>query len=170
MCRLAQPGRSSLSVKDSALSTGDQVKWTWSRGAQTLLEDFHNPPYSSATYRLCLYDASGKPQPLLEADIPPAGTCGLKPCWKPIGLRGYVYKNKQGLPDGVMSVKLFAGVNDTAKIQAVGRGASLQTPALPLTLPVTAQLVIVNGGSMECWQTTFNAATANQTSFRATGP
>jgi len=170
MCRLAQPGRSSLNMKNSALSTGDQIKWTWSRGAETLLEDFHNPPYSSATYRLCLYDGSGNPQPLLDADIPPGGTCGLKPCWKPIGLRGFVYKNKQALPDGVMSVKLFAGVNDTAKIQAVGRGANLQTPALPLTLPVTAQLVIVNGGSLECWQTTFTAATGNQTSFRATGP
>ena len=158
-------------MKDSSVATGDQVKWAWNRGALTFMEDFHNPPYSSATYRLCLYDASGKPQPLLEADIPPAGTCGLKPCWKPIGLRGFVYKNKQALPDGVVSLKLTAGGDGKAKIQAVGRGASLQTPALPLTLPVTAQLVIVSGGSTQCWQTTFTAATIDQTSlFRATGP
>ena len=158
-------------MKDNAVNTGDQMKWAWNRGAQTLIGDFQNPPYSSAIYRLCLYDASGRPQPLLEADIPPGGTCGPKPCWKPTALRGFVYKNKPGLPDGVISLKLNAGVDGKAKIQAIARGANLQTPALPLTLPVTAQLVIVNGISTECWQTTFTAATVDQPSlFRAAGP
>jgi hypothetical protein len=170
MCRLAQPGRSSLTVKDSAVDASDQIKWAWSHGALTSIEDFHNPAYSSATYRLCLYDSSAKPQPLLEADIPPGGMCGFKPCWKPTALRGFVYKNRQGLPDGVVSLKLIAGGDGKAKIQALGKGASLQTPALPLTLPVTAQLVIVNDGSTQCWQTTFTAATSTTSFFRATGP
>lgn len=157
-------------MKDNAGNTRDQIKWTWNRGAQTLVAEFADPPNSSATYRVCLYDASGNPQPLLDADVPPGGTCGRKPCWKATA-RGFVYKNKPGVPDGVVRLTLNAGADGRAKIQASAQGANLQTPALPLTLPVTAQLVIVDGASTQCWQTTFTAATANQPSlFKATGP
>ncbi len=166
-----QLGRSSLLVKDNTDDTRDQLKWSWNRGAATSIADFDDPPLSSATYRVCLYDASGNSQPLLEADVPPAGTCGTRPCWKGIPSRGYVYKNKAGLPDGVVKMLLSAGSDGKAKIQASGKGTNLQTPALPLIPPVTAQLVIVDGASTQCWQTTFTAATTNGSSlFRATAP
>src|SRR5206468_6580352 len=61
-CRLAQPGRSSLRVKDTTGTARDQLKWTWNRGAETDIAEFRDPPNSSAIYRLCLYDASGNPQ------------------------------------------------------------------------------------------------------------
>ncbi len=158
-------------VKQSTDNTRDQVKWVWNRGALTLITDFDNPPLSSATYRVCLYDTSASPQPLLDADIPPGGTCGTRPCWKAIVTRGYVYKNKAGLPDGLVKLTLTAGVDGRAKILASAKGTNLQTPAPPLTLPVTAQLVIVDGASTQCWQTTFTSATTNQPSlFRAKGP
>ena len=158
-------------MKDDTNNIRDQVKWTWNRGAQTVLAEFRDPPYSSATYRVCLYDASGNPQPLLEADIPPGGTCGQNACWRPTGARGFVYKNKLGFPDGVVNLTLKAGADGRAKVKATAKGTNLQTPGLPLTLPVTAQLVIVDGASTQCWQTTFTAATINRPSlFRATGP
>jgi hypothetical protein len=134
------------------------------------MAEFDDPPNSSATYRVCLYDASGNPQPLLEADIPPAGTCGLNSCWRATAT-SFVYKNKAGFPDGVVGLTLKAGADGRAKIRATAKGTSLETPALPLTLPVSAQFVIVDGASTQCWQTTFTAATINQPSrFSATGP
>jgi hypothetical protein len=44
-------------------------------------------------------------------------------------------------------------------------------PALPLTTPATAQLLIDDGITTECWQTTFSTALKNDpTQFKAKGP
>jgi hypothetical protein len=159
-----------LKIKDYAGSGRDQLTWRWNKGMQTAVWDFGDPVHSSATYRVCLYDASGNPQPLLEADVPPAGTCGQKPCWKAAST-SFVYRNPAGTPDGIIKLTLKAGVTGRAKIQATAKGEDLQTPALPLTLPVVAQLVIVDGDSSECWQTTFTTAAVNDPSrLTAVGP
>ncbi len=82
-----------------------------------------------------------------------------------------MYRNTIGNPDGVMKLILKAGAAGRAKIQATAKGAHLQTPALPLTLPVTAQLVIADGASSQCWQTTFTTATVDDMfSLIAVGP
>jgi len=148
------------------------VTWTWSRGAATAVADFADPVHSSATYRVCLYDGSGRAQPLLEADVPPGGTCGSKPCWKATGTSGFAYRNKAGTPDGVITLSLKAGLIGKAKVRAMSKGPNLPAPTiLPLTLPITAQLVIVDGVSTECWQTTFTTVTADDAaSLNATGP
>jgi hypothetical protein len=119
---------------------------------------------------VCLYDASGNAQPLLEADVPRAASAGP-------GRAGgrtttsFAYRNSVGDPDGVIKLMLKAGVAGRAKVQATAKGANLQTPALPLTLPVTAQLVIADGVSSRCWQTTFTATTVNDVSrLSAVGP
>ena len=119
---------------------------------------------------MCLYDASGNAQPLLEADVPLGGVCGTRPCWRGT-TTSFAYRNAVGDPDGVIKLILKAGVAGRAKVQATAKGANLQTPALPLTLPVTAQLVIADGVSSQCWQTTFTAATVNDVSrLSAVGP
>jgi hypothetical protein len=125
----------------------------------------------SATYRVCVYDASADPQPLLEADVPPGGTCGSRPCWKAVGTTSFLYKNKAGTPNGLTSLKLRSGPSGRPRIQAKGKGASLAMPPLELTLPVTVQFVIDNGSSTECWQTIYTTAIANDPSrFTAKGP
>ena len=107
---------------------------------------------------------------MLEAGVPPGGMCGTKPCWKTT-TTSFAYRNTVGDPDGVIKLMLKAGVAGRAKVQATAKGANLQTPALPLTLPVTAQLVIADGVSSQCWQTTFTAATVNDVSrLSAVGP
>jgi hypothetical protein len=119
---------------------------------------------------VCLYDASGNAQPLLEAAVPPGGMCGTRPCWKGT-TTSFVYRNTVGDPDGVMKLMLKAGMPGRAKVQVTAKGANLQTPALPLILPVTAQLVIADGVSSQCWQTTFTATTVNDVSrLSAVGP
>jgi hypothetical protein len=157
-----------LKIKDYA-NGRDQLTWKWNRGGTALVE-FGDPVHSSATYRVCLYDASGSPQPLLEAHVPPGGTCGTKPCWRAT-TTSFSYRNNVGDPDGIIKLMLKAGVAGRAKVQAAAKGVNLQTPALPLTLPVTAQLVIDDGVSSQCWQTTFTTATVNDVSrLSAVGP
>jgi hypothetical protein len=119
---------------------------------------------------VCLYDSSANAQPLLEAHVLPGGTCGTKPCWR-TSATSFTYRNNVGDPDGIIKLVLKAGVAGRAKVQAAAKGANLQTPALPMTLPVTAQLVIVDGASSRCWQTTFTTATVNDVSrLSAVGP
>jgi hypothetical protein len=58
-----------------------------------------------------------------------------------------------------------------ASLSASGKGATVAPPALPLTLPVTADFVIYDGSSSICFETPFGSATRNDgQSFRATGP
>jgi hypothetical protein len=117
-----------------------------------------------------VYDASGDAQPLFEAIVPPGGTCGTKPCWRATST-GFTYRNSAGDPDGIIKLVLKAGVAGKAKVQATAKGAHLEAPAPPLLLPITAQLVIADGVSSRCWQTTFTAASANDTSrLSAVGP
>ena len=74
-------------------------------------------------------------------------------------------------PVGIVAITLKSGLPGRAKIQAKAKGANLQTPALPLLLPVTAQLVIVDGESSQCWQTTFTTTKVNDTlRLKAVGP
>ena len=170
-CRYAPPGAATVKVKDSGDDLRDQFTWTWKRGLATSLQDFKDPVNGTATYRVCVYDGSGAAQPVMNADLPPGGTCGTKPCWKPSGATGYAYRNKAATPDGLVTVRLKAGATGKPRIQIVGKGINLQTPALPLTLPVTVQLVVRDDASTECWQTIYSTARVNDGArFVANGP
>jgi len=170
-CRLAATAASTFKIKDATPDLKDQLKWKWSKGAATTVADFGNPVTGTPIYRVCVYDASANPQPLLDMDVPPGGMCGTKPCWKATGTKGFGYKNKLGTPDGVTVVKLKMGVAGKAKVQATGKGAPLPTPALPLTLPVTVQLVLQDGVTPRCWQTAYTTMKANTAVlFNAKGP
>jgi NAD(P)H-dependent flavin oxidoreductase YrpB (nitropropane dioxygenase family) len=126
---------------------------------------------------VCLYDSSGNLQPLQDAALAPGGTCGTAACWKLLGKvatpKGYKYKNKPGNPDGLTDAKLQAGLVGKAKVQVKGKGVKLTMPALGLTPPVTVQLLINDGVTTTCWQTTF-PSTAVQVNtpaqFKAKGP
>ena len=170
-CRLAQIGASSVAIRDNVDNTKDQFKWNWAKGAATDVNAFKDPVNGSARYSVCLYDASGNNQPLMEMDVPPHGTCHTVPCWKATGTSGFSYRiSKAGTLTGITTVKLSAGAAGEAKVQAKGRGPNLPTPALGLTLPVIVQLMI-GDGTTECWQTTYSTATRNDAArFTAKGP
>ena len=53
-------------------------------------------------------------------------------------------------------MKLRSGIAGRADLQVNAGGAMLATPVLPLSFPLTFQLLIDNGLSVECWQTTFS--------------
>lgn len=172
MCRLiTTPQKGGIQLKNSADPAKDQIKWKWKSGAATGLADFKDPVNGSATMQVCLYDGSGSSQPLLAAHAFPGGTCGTKPCWKATGTTGYAMTNKAGMPQGLTKMKLKAGIAGKAQIQVQGGGLNLAMPALPLTMPVVVQLLIDDGMTTECWQTTFTTAVKNDPlQFNAKGP
>jgi hypothetical protein len=171
-CRLGTlPRKSKLQLKGSGDPAKRQLKWKWNKGAATALGDYKDPVGGSAAYRVCLYDGSGAAQPLVSAAVAAGGICGTKPCWAASGSTGFKYANKAAQPDGIVKLKLKAGVAGKAQVQALGKGSLLSFPGLPLALPVTAQLVAADGLSTECWQTTFTEAQKNDaTGFKALGP
>ena len=131
-------GAASLSLKTS----GPVLRWKWARGAATTLVDFGDP-VGTDTYTLCFYD--DQPSTLLHATIPP-GTS-----WRAAGRKGFTYKDKLGVADGVTTVDLQAGAAGKAKIVISAKGYHLTLPALQLPVPLTVQL----RGHGECWGATY---------------
>ncbi len=165
------PLASSLALKDTRPDTKDKLVWKWGKGAATSHADFGDPLAIDA-YRLCIY-GNGDSATLLDATLPPAGTCAGKPCWKRLGSatkpKGYQYADKAGTVGGITALKLGAGVDGKAKIALAAKGGPLAAPATPVTFPLRVQL---SAGS-QCWETVFDAADASANAvgvLKAKGP
>jgi hypothetical protein len=152
------PGKSVALVIDKEGGDRDRFLWRWLKGAATDLADFASPVDGSAAYRVCLYDASPSPQPLLDVGTTAGGTCSGAPCWRAAGSRGYAYKDKSSESDGLKLLKLKSGAAGKAKVLAKATGANLAVPSLPLVTPVVIQLLVDDGLTSECWQATFSDA------------
>jgi len=148
------PGKGLLKLKAGKGS----LAWKLLKGEATALADLGDP-LATASYALCVYDASGAPQPLRLFAMPAAGDCLGRPCWDAKGTRGFAYKDKAFTPDGVLKLDLGAGDAGKAKMSAKGKGSLLRLPALPLAPPVTAQLV--SGETGACWSATYSAPSRN---------
>ena len=144
------PGKSILSLQNTAEDARDRVLFTWLKGPQTAQSDFGDP-LTTANYALCLYTG---PQhtPLTHVTVPANGTK-----WKALSTRGYRYKDTSGTAEGVIRVLLKGGKPGKSVAQVKGRGANLPDPTFSnLPLPVTAQLV--NSQTNKCFEATFEAA------------
>lgn len=84
-----------------------------------------------------------------------AADCDGKPCWKSLGTKGYGYGDKPGSSEGITGLTLKSGVAGKARIQVKAGGANLAFGALPWTMPVVVQLLVDDGDTVQCWQTTF---------------
>jgi cysteine-rich repeat protein len=142
--------KAQLKIKRGTVDTKDQLQWKWSRGAATTVAEFRDPT-TSESYYLCVYD---KGQLVSSTTMPAAGTCAGKACWK-ASSTGYQYKDKELTPDGGAQLKMKAGLDEKAQAQFKGRGANLETPALPLTGPVRVQLKQTSG--TVCWEATYSS-------------
>jgi cysteine-rich repeat protein len=171
------PGAARLTIKDTTPDAKDLLLWRWSKGAATSVADFGDPAGSPADgYTLCIYDLSdADPILLMSARAPAAGTCGTKPCWSPIGTKGFKYKQREGTPEGLQRLVLRSGEDGKAKITLKGGGEHLSAappaglPALPLEAPVRTQLHGPNGA---CWEAGYSEGDVKKndaTQFRATG-
>ncbi len=167
-CRLSLPFGSILTMADAAK---DRFVWRMNRGDATTTADFLDPTQSGRNLSFCIYDDSGASQPIFESNVASAGQCKGKDCWKDLNGKGYKYKNATGASaDGVTLMKFKAGDAGKTKILVKGKGSFLTLPSLPLTTTVTGQLVIGDGVSRECWQSTFPLSLVNDgTKFKAKG-
>jgi len=144
-----------LTMKDKSADQGDAIVWKWVKGEETTAGDLGDP-LTADGFIFCLYDGGGAL--LTEATVDPGGTCGTKPCWKalgtPPGVKGYRYKNGESNDEGAQKVIAKPGLAGKAKAIFKGRGETLAMPAIPVTLPLTAQLASTTGA---CWSAEFRA-------------
>jgi hypothetical protein len=152
-CKTASPAASKVTLRERAPATADQVSWKW-KGQATVLGDFGDP-LTTTGYAICIYQGTSLK---LTARAPAGDTCGTKPCWKPLGTRGYGYNDSLLTPDGLSKVTLKAGLTGKAEVAVKGKGANLPDGVLPLTTPVIVQLQATTG---QCWTATFGTAQAS---------
>lgn len=168
-CRLSQPFGSILNIIDG---NKDKIIWKLNKGDATLNSEWADPTQPGRNIAFCLYDDSGTTQPIFDAIVSSGGQCDGKDCWKDLNGKGYKYKNKTGGgSDGVFNMKLKPGDQGKTKVLVKAKGDFLTIPSLPLTNTVTAQLIIDDGVTEECWQSTFPFSILNDGSkFKAKGP
>ncbi len=170
-CRSPAPLGSSLSSKEAGPpGTKDKLVWKWAKGPATSHADFGDPVATDA-YRVCMY--GGSSALLLEATLPPGGTCAGKPCWKRLGSltqpKGYQYADKAGAVGGITGLKLGPGADGKAKITLTAKGSGLRPPPTPVVFPLRVQL----SAAGQCWETAYGAAEASKNVFgelKAKGP
>lgn len=151
------PGKSSLQISNRTPDTKDGLKFKWLRGARTTLAEY-GTPLTTTNYQVCLYDQTGL---RIEVTNPAGGTCAGKPCWKPSGLQGFKYGDKELTPDGGQKLTLKQGAVEKAQIQFAGRGANLHVPDLStLVQPVVVQIHNSDG---VCWEAKFSGPPTKQT-------
>ena len=150
-CLTAQKGL--LLYKDKTPNSKDKLVWKWIKGQATTLGDLGNPAGTTA-YTLCLYAGTAT----AEATVPPDATK-----WKPIGTKGFKYKDKPGTADGITKVILKSGAANKSKALVKGKGENLPDLTTPFDTPVTAQLV--NSSNHVCMTNTFTTAKKNETGF-----
>jgi hypothetical protein len=149
-CRTSiDPTKNQLAIHDRTPSTSDVLAWKWLKG-DSALADFGVP--SASGEALCIWDAG---QQLIWRGLAPAGgDCGGSPCWKPLGTKGYRYKDRDGTPSGISSLVLSSGFGGRAKIVLKGKGLLLAPPAPPLAVPLRVQLQSDAG---RCWEASVRA-------------
>lgn len=155
-CRAA--ASTQLKLVDGSPDTKDQIVWKWSRGAATTTPELGDPVAGGTGYTLCVYDTTaGSSSIALRADVPAAGTCRGKPCWKRTGATGFRYGDRDLSPAGILSMKLKSGLAGRATIALKGKGELLDMPDLPLDQGPTVTVQLRRSDGPVCWETTHTA-------------
>ena len=152
-CRTAS---SSLVLRDPGVVSRRTLTFTWKRGAASLAE--LGDPTAATETALCVYDGNGR-----------AIATASKPgdAWDTLGASGYRLRDPSGGAGGIIQARLKPGSGTGATLTLKGKGARLPDLALPLTPPVTAQVVTSDGGV--CWQGVYapgGSTRSTATSFR----
>ena len=145
-------GKAKLTVKRPTDPAKQQIAWKWGAGTATSIADYGDPIHVTS-YTLCIYDRGS----LVKAiPVPAGGTCGTKPCWSQ-NAKGFKWKSKAAAT--LQQLALKPGANGAAQIQAKGKGAGVNPPALPFKLPVRVQLKQDSGAF--CWEATYSFPAKN---------
>jgi hypothetical protein len=151
------PAASSLVVHDRTGSSRDALEWQWRRG-EVAREELGDPRADTG-FVFCAYAADGASwRRIAEIPVPPAGSCGGKPCWRPLGgeaaPRGFAFRDPRGRHGGLRELALRVG-EAGGRILLRTKGEPVSVPNLPLVADrLVAQLATGDGS---CWQSTFSA-------------
>jgi hypothetical protein len=137
-CRSAL--KTSLQIKDKSPDTGDLIVFRWTRGDSTTQAELGDPT-TGATYRLCVYDATGL---VRSATAPAGGLCAGQPCWRQLGSAttptGFKYGDRELTPTGTQSVTLKSGTSPKPKAIWKAKGDALDDSSLGLVPPVIVEV------------------------------
>jgi hypothetical protein len=152
-------GRASLTMKNAALDTRDNLTWKWLKGDATTSADFGDPTASDG-YELCLFDESaGVPSLVLDKTIAPGAG------WTPT-TRGYKYYDPNAAQGGFRTVLLKNGEAGSAGITVKAKGVALAPPALPLAQ--SPEVIVQLVGANACFEARYGTNRTNDgLQFRA---
>jgi hypothetical protein len=138
--------RGKITVKKNASdSAKDKLIWKWQDGA---IQAADIPsPMDQTDLAVCLYDQSG---------LVLGGKIAKGALWSANGKGDLQYKDAAGQTLGIQKAKIKFS---KPFIKLKGKGSGLAVTGLPLTAPVTAQLVNVDNG--KCWDSPFSTAKAS---------
>ncbi len=146
-----------VALTDKTPDEKDKLTWKWLKGRRTTLGDYGDPR-TATSYALCIYDQSGL---VSTSTVPPGGSCRGNPCWTPISVSGFKYKDADGTRDGITQILLKQGADGAAKILVKGKSTSLDMPTVAeLTQPVTVQIANSDG---LCWEAVYSAPATKHT-------
>jgi hypothetical protein len=161
---------SSVQIKNDATTSKNQIKWKL-KAAEAFDQAALGNPAMTRAYALCVYDhASGTPELVSTVRI------DANASWESKDPKGYAYKDKEGLEDGVTKATLRTGLAGRSSVAVSAKGALIPMPA-PLdsthyfeqNTKVVVQLV--NGETSLCWTSEFTSAIKNDGSkFSAKAP
>lgn len=143
-CRTGQ--ESVFLSKNTSDPNKNVLRWHSRHGEPTSLVDFGNPTTTTA-YALCIY--GGTTSALVGKGFIPAGK------WRATGTKGYEYNDPTGISDGITGVLLKGSMQSKSQVKMKGKGTGVVHLPLPVTAPVTVQLV---NGSGFCWGSTYDTA------------
>jgi hypothetical protein len=146
-------GRGVLRFRDNTNDTRDSLTWQWVKGEAVTPAEMGDP-FNGTAYAVCLYDASGAPQPLVHMESPAAGPCNQVQCWRPFNAGVVEYFDRAHTARGLERIRLTPGAAGKTKVLVRAFGESLDPPATPLVAPVTMQL---HGSNGTCWSSTYSA-------------
>ncbi len=148
----------------------DQIKWKFSGGQMVEQADLGNPRVDR-TYALCIYDQTASVSSRV-ASI----SIGASTLWTDKDPKGYQFKSKSGLVNGVAKVALKTGADGKSSASLMAKGNHV-----PMPVPVSGSkymnkdskviVQLVNDQTSMCWTSEFTAAKKNDgATFQAKTP
>lgn len=166
-------GKASVQVAETRFGR-ERIKVDFKKGPALAASDFGDPANASAAYSLCFHDANDNLAGALTVDR--AGeACSGEPCWRNLGTRGFLYKDRLAASHGVTRMRLVAGAAGRSRIQirATNNSSKGQTTmptgvasALAGSSRATLQLHLQGGG---CFEAVLDDVKRNEPTFFKAG-
>jgi len=154
-------------LKISAPSTAARRKLVIKLGrlaADITASDFGDPVVGGNHYRICVYDSTDSAARLAAgASLAGGGSCGAMSCWRALGDRGFVFRDRDGAQHGIGKLVLKGGAVGRGMIHITGKGdgVPLPGPLLPsgyFDVDPSVTVQVSESATGNCWESNIEAA------------